>query len=78
MHAYLRHASAKQTLLYNLLDALAAARVSAAVLGLTSQHDVMDAMEKRVRSRFSSRRLLVPPLDDATVRCCCFVLLLFG
>lgn len=53
----------KQMVLYNLLDALTSSQVQAAVLGVTCQWDVQDAMEKRVRSRFSSRRVLVPPLD---------------
>jgi hypothetical protein len=39
----------------------------AAVLGVTCQWDVQDAMEKRVRSRFSSRRVLLPPLDATQV-----------
>jgi hypothetical protein len=48
--------------------ARAATRPQAAVLGVTCQWDVQDAMEKRVRSRFSSRRVLLPPLDHTKAR----------
>ncbi|KIZ04334.1 Origin recognition complex subunit 4 [Monoraphidium neglectum] len=66
VEAYVR--VAKQMVLYNLLDALTSSQVQAAVLGVTCQWDVQDAMEKRVRSRFSSRRVLLPPLDHTKAR----------
>ncbi|KAI8464391.1 MAG: hypothetical protein J3K34DRAFT_440678 [Monoraphidium minutum] len=63
VEAYVR--VSKQVVLYNLLDALTSSQVQAAVLGVTCQWDVQDAMEKRVRSRFSSRRMMLPPLDHS-------------
>ncbi|KAK9830634.1 hypothetical protein WJX81_007243 [Elliptochloris bilobata] len=49
----------KQTLLYNLLDALHRSDMQSAVLCLSVRHDVMHMMEKRVLSRFSFRKALV-------------------
>ncbi len=37
----------------------------AAVLGVSCHHDVQECMEKRVRSRFSNRKLVVPPLASS-------------
>ena len=51
----------KQTLLYNLLDTLSHSKVQACVIGVSSVVDVMDSMEKRVRSRFSHRRIVLQP-----------------
>eukprot|EP00887_Chlorella_sp_A99_P002462 scaffold10.g2462.t1 len=51
---------AKQTVLYNLLDALQASGMQACVVGLTHRHDVVELLEKRVKSRFSHRMLHVP------------------
>lgn len=45
----------KQSLLYCLLDSLQSLGVQAAVVGITTRHDCLDLMEKRVRSRFSQR-----------------------
>ncbi|EIE26129.1 hypothetical protein COCSUDRAFT_40278 [Coccomyxa subellipsoidea C-169] len=55
----------KQTVLYNLLDALQASNIQAAVVGLSARFDVMEIMEKRVKSRFSHRRDIVLELDAA-------------
>ena len=53
---------AKQTLLYNLLDLLQRGKVQMAVIGVSSRLDNLSLLEKRVRSRFSHRRLLcIPP-----------------
>ncbi|KAK9836048.1 hypothetical protein WJX84_003886, partial [Apatococcus fuscideae] len=57
----------RQTLLYNLLDAMQAADMQAAVLGMSCRLDVVEMLEKRVRSRFSHTTHLVleppePPL----------------
>ncbi|GAX83598.1 hypothetical protein CEUSTIGMA_g11023.t1 [Chlamydomonas eustigma] len=49
----------KQVLLYNLLDTLAHSKVQACVVGVSCMVDVMDHMEKRVKSRFSHRRILI-------------------
>jgi origin recognition complex subunit 4 len=45
-------ASAKQLLLYNLLDWLQFKDVQMGVLGITEDFCIMDSMEKRVRSRY--------------------------
>lgn len=55
---------AKQTTLYNLLDALQSAGMQAAVVGLSCRHDVMELLEKRVRSRFSHRKQLIPEMEE--------------
>lgn len=38
--------------------------VQAAVVGLSCRHDVMELLEKRVRSRFSHRKHLLPDLQQ--------------
>jgi origin recognition complex subunit 4 len=45
----------RQTLLYNLFDIAQAKKAPIAVLGLTTRIDVMESLEKRVKSRFSHR-----------------------
>lgn len=45
----------RQTLLYNLFDIAQAKKAPIAVLGLTCKVDVVDSLEKRVKSRFSHR-----------------------
>ncbi|GBG84494.1 hypothetical protein CBR_g38777 [Chara braunii] len=56
----------KQTLLYNLLDAMQSSEAQAAVLGLSCRVDADQLLEKRVRSRFSQRHLLFlpPPVEE--------------
>ncbi|KAK7748571.1 origin recognition complex subunit 4 [Cytospora paraplurivora] len=46
---------ARQTLLYNLFDVAQARKAPIAVLGLTNKIDVVESLEKRVKSRFSHR-----------------------
>jgi origin recognition complex subunit 4 len=46
---------ARQTLLYNLLDIAQSRKAPIAVIGLTARIDVTEALEKRVKSRFSHR-----------------------
>lgn len=46
---------ARQTLLYNLFDIAQARKAPIAVLGLTTRIDVVEGLEKRVKSRFSHR-----------------------
>lgn len=58
-------AGSKQTLLYNLLDALLVSGVRAVVLGTSVRHDVVEMLEKRVKSRFSHRKLDVQPPASA-------------
>ncbi|KAH7063951.1 origin recognition complex subunit 4 C-terminus-domain-containing protein [Paraphoma chrysanthemicola] len=45
----------RQTLLYNLFDIAQSRKAPIAVLGLTTRIDVMNTLEKRVKSRFSHR-----------------------
>uniref|UniRef100_A0A672JPP4 Origin recognition complex subunit 4 n=1 Tax=Salarias fasciatus TaxID=181472 RepID=A0A672JPP4_SALFA len=52
-----------QTLLYNLLDVSQSAQAPVAVVGLTCRLDVLELLEKRVKSRFSHRQIhLLSPL----------------
>uniref|UniRef100_A0A6Q2Y9N8 Origin recognition complex subunit 4 n=1 Tax=Esox lucius TaxID=8010 RepID=A0A6Q2Y9N8_ESOLU len=46
-----------QTLLYNLLDVSQSAQAPVAVIGLTCRLDVLELLEKRVKSRFSHRQI---------------------
>ncbi|XP_063789819.1 origin recognition complex subunit 4 [Pseudophryne corroboree] len=48
-----------QTLLYNLFDIAQSAQTPVAVIGLTCRLDVMELLEKRVKSRFSHRQIHV-------------------
>ena len=48
-----------QTLLYNLLDITQAGLTPMAVVGVTCRIDVMELLEKRVKSRFSHRQFFV-------------------
>ena len=52
-----------QHLLYNLFDLSQSKSTPLAVIGLTSRQDVMELMEKRVKSRFSHRQFFIfgPP-----------------
>jgi origin recognition complex subunit 4 len=50
----------RQTLLYNLFDIAQAKKAPIAVLGCSTRMDVVDCLEKRVKSRFSHRWLHVP------------------
>jgi origin recognition complex subunit 4 len=45
----------RQTLLYNLFDIAQAKKAPIIVLGLTTKIDVVESLEKRVKSRFSHR-----------------------
>ncbi|XP_018422278.1 PREDICTED: origin recognition complex subunit 4 [Nanorana parkeri] len=46
-----------QTLLYNLFDIAQSAQTPITVIGLTCRLDVMELLEKRVKSRFSHRQI---------------------
>ncbi|TDG96411.1 hypothetical protein EPR50_G00241440 [Perca flavescens] len=46
-----------QTLLYNLLDVSQSAQAPIAVVGITCRLDVLELLEKRVKSRFSHRQI---------------------
>ncbi|KAF7079016.1 hypothetical protein CFC21_083330 [Triticum aestivum] len=56
----------KQRLLYSLLDAMQSLTSQAVVIGMSCRLDADQLLEKRVRSRFSHRKLLFVPssLDD--------------
>ncbi|XP_057655982.1 origin recognition complex subunit 4 [Diorhabda carinulata] len=55
-----------QTLLYNLFDISQSAQAPICVLGITSRIDVIELLEKRVKSRFSHRQIFVfPNVSDA-------------
>ncbi|XP_076366862.1 origin recognition complex subunit 4 isoform X2 [Tachypleus tridentatus] len=46
-----------QTLIYNLFDIVQSSQTPVAVVGITCRLDVIELLEKRVRSRFSHRQL---------------------
>ncbi|KFY24023.1 hypothetical protein V493_05492 [Pseudogymnoascus sp. VKM F-4281 (FW-2241)] len=50
----------RQTLLYNLFDIAQARKAPIAVLGVTTKIDVVETLEKRVKSRFSHRYVHLP------------------
>jgi origin recognition complex subunit 4 len=54
----------RQTLLYNLFDIAQAKKAPIAVLGCSTRMDVVDCLEKRVKSRFSHRWLHVPAMKS--------------
>ena len=53
-----------QILLYNLFDVAQSQAVPICVIGLSSQIDVTERLEKRVKSRFSHRHLYLWPFED--------------
>lgn len=50
---------ANQTLIYNLFDVAQSAQAPICVIGLTRRYDVIELMEKRVKSRFSHRQIFL-------------------
>lgn len=52
-----------QTLLYNLFDVAQSAQTPLCVLGVTSRLDVVELLEKRVKSRFSHRQISLWPMS---------------
>ncbi|KAA3454187.1 origin of replication complex subunit 4 [Gossypium australe] len=62
-------AQGKQRLLYSLLDAMQSVNSQAVVIGVSCRLDVDQLLEKRVRSRFSHRKLLfLSPSKEDTER----------
>ncbi|XP_047038123.1 origin recognition complex subunit 4 [Helicoverpa zea] len=55
------HSGRTQTLLYNLFDITHSQQAPMCVLGITNRIDVMELLEKRVKSRFSHRHLFIFP-----------------
>lgn len=51
----------RQTLLYNLFDIAQSRKAPIAVLGCTTRLDVVEMLEKRVKSRFSHRYVYLAP-----------------
>lgn len=58
----------RQTLLYNLFDIAQSKKAPICVLGLTTRIDATEALEKRVRSRFSQRIIHFNSLDHDQFR----------
>ena len=57
----------RQTLLYNLFDVAQARKAPVAVIGVTAKINVVESLEKRVKSRFSHRYVHVSlPKDLAS------------
>ncbi|KAI4313856.1 hypothetical protein L6164_026803 [Bauhinia variegata] len=70
-------AQGKQRLLYSLLDAMQSVTSQAVVVGVSCRLDADQLLEKRVRSRFSHRKLLfLPPSVEDSERMLQHVLLL--
>ncbi|XP_035792756.1 origin recognition complex subunit 4-like [Anopheles albimanus] len=53
-----------QTLLYNLFDVAQSAQAPVCVIGVTARMDVIELLEKRVKSRFSHRQIFLHPAED--------------
>ncbi|XAR52473.1 hypothetical protein NMG60_11020574 [Bertholletia excelsa] len=70
-------AQGKQRLLYSLLDAMQSVTSQAVVVGVSCRLDADQLLEKRVRSRFSHRKLLfLPPSKEDLQRLLEHILLL--
>ncbi|XP_015110951.1 origin recognition complex subunit 4 [Diachasma alloeum] len=54
-----------QTLLYNLFDVAQSAQAPICVLGITCRLDVIELLEKRVKSRFSHRQIFLFPGENS-------------
>ena len=53
-----------QTLLYNLFEIAQLNKLTVLVIGVTTRLDILELFEKRVKSRFSQRRILIFPSND--------------
>ncbi|KAJ8953034.1 hypothetical protein NQ314_007408 [Rhamnusium bicolor] len=53
-----------QTLLYNLFDISQSAQAPICILGITCRLDVIELLEKRVKSRFSHRQFFLFPCEE--------------
>uniref|UniRef100_A0A2A4IX77 Origin recognition complex subunit 4 n=1 Tax=Heliothis virescens TaxID=7102 RepID=A0A2A4IX77_HELVI len=62
------HSGRTQTLLYNLFDITHSQQAPMCVLGITNRIDVMELLEKRVKSRFSHRHLFIFPNEHDSQR----------
>ncbi|CAH2056329.1 unnamed protein product, partial [Iphiclides podalirius] len=61
------HSGRTQTLLYNLFDITHSKQAPMCVLGITNRLDVMEMLEKRVKSRFSHRHIFIFPYEGSDV-----------
>ncbi|XP_060808634.1 origin recognition complex subunit 4 [Amyelois transitella] len=59
------HSGRTQSLLYNLFDITHSKQAPMCVLGITNRLDVMELLEKRVKSRFSHRHIFLFPNEDS-------------
>ena len=57
-------AKGKQTLLYALCDLLQSGRHQLAIIGISTRLDCFELLEKRIRSRIFSRKILFPHLSS--------------
>ncbi|KAF0761153.1 origin recognition complex subunit 4 [Aphis craccivora] len=55
-----------QTLLYNLFDSVQSQQNPLCIIGLTSRIDVIELLEKRVKSRFSHNILMLKPPSETS------------
>lgn len=55
--------TSKQSLFYNLLDLSHYKNVSLSFIATTSQHDIVNMFEKRIKSRFTQESIKIPPLS---------------
>lgn len=53
----------RQTLLYNLFDMVEHARVPVCIFGCTTKLNILEYLEKRVKSRFSQRIIYMPQIE---------------
>lgn len=60
-HLFCDHTN--QNLLYNLFDSAQSNQSPICVIGLTSRLDAVELLEKRVKSRFSHRQIILNPKD---------------
>ncbi|CAI4861735.1 ADM_collapsed_G0058920.mRNA.1.CDS.1 [Saccharomyces cerevisiae] len=54
----------RQTLLYNLFDMVEHSRVPVCIFGCTTKLNILEYLEKRVKSRFSQRVIYMPQIQN--------------
>ncbi|XP_073991721.1 origin recognition complex subunit 4 isoform X1 [Rhodnius prolixus] len=70
-HYFCNHRN--QTLLYNLFDVAQSAQAPICVIGLTTRIDITEMLEKRVKSRFSHRQVMLYPNNNIAERLICII-----
>lgn len=58
------HSKAKQSLLYNLFDLMHVPDIRFVVVGVTRKPDASEHLEKRIKSRFQLRKIVLSPPDS--------------